>query len=101
MTDYKTLDKLKLKEQECVIMDGMIHLRLDRMGDKPCIKQIPLKHKDAVIQDIWASGICKVYDHVSGKKTRRKFQFGKFWLYNPETDKFMLLDASLSVMICL
>ena len=99
MVNWKELDNMKLKEQDCVIKDGFVELTLDRLGKNPCVRKIPVKYKELMIQDIYGDFTTPIWDTVKDRKTKKVFGLGKFWIYNPETDKFILLDASLKVMI--
>lgn len=96
MTSYKELEKLKLKEQDCVIVGGMVLLKLDRKSE--AIVKIPAKYKYEPIHDVYGEFTMDCYDTVLGRVKERTFMVGKFWLYNPETGKFILLDTGIRVM---
>jgi len=95
-TNFKELDKLKIKEQDCIIKNGKIQLKLNR--NKEVIKDIPISHKDSLIVDIDLNVGLKAYDTVQDKKHVFELSLVEFWVYNPETDKFILLPSTLDVL---
>lgn len=95
-TNYKELDKLKIKEQDCIIKNGKIQLKLNRQ--KEVIEEIPISHKNSLIVDIGLTADLKAYDTVQNKKHSFKLAIVEFWLYNPDTDKFILLPSTLETL---
>lgn len=82
-----------MEEQDYIVKDGMIQLKLDRVSEKPIISEVPEKYKDLILLDLWSEIEIKVFDTVDKKPRLFKAKEFKGWLLDKKSNKLRLIKG--------
>lgn len=69
-----------MKEQDYIVKDGMIQVKLDRVSDKPIISEVPEKYKNKIILDMWSESKIEFFNTVSNEPELMTVKNFKGWV---------------------
>lgn len=87
-----------MEKQKLIIKDGKIQLRLNRVGDKPTIVEVPEEYKDRVLLDMWSETEIKAFNTLTGKPELFVAREFKGWVLNKKTNELRLIKYSNELM---